>query len=162
MPDAVKLYDHEGNPIDSNNPLPISSGGGGGGGATEAKQDTQITHLTDIETAVETVAGAVAGSEMQVDVATIAQPSAVYSGHKTISSAGTQEAISASQAITSGVTVKALADNTGDVYVGNSGVDSTNGLVLAAGEQVFIEIDNLSKVYIDVETNDEGVSWIAS
>lgn len=51
------------------------------GVATEAKQDTQITnqgtmitHLSEIEGAVETIEGAISGSEMQVDVVSSALP----------------------------------------------------------------------------------------
>jgi hypothetical protein len=36
--------------------------------STHAKQDTMITHLSEIEGAVETIEGAVSGSEMQVDI----------------------------------------------------------------------------------------------
>jgi hypothetical protein len=61
----------------------VSGGGGGGGDATAANQTTMISHLSDIDTAVtgtlnvadsaaqfslSTLAGAVAGSEMQVDI----------------------------------------------------------------------------------------------
>lgn len=38
------------------------------GGATEAKQDTMITHLSQIEAAVETLDNAISGNEMQVDI----------------------------------------------------------------------------------------------
>ena len=42
------------------------------GVATEAKQDTMITHLAAIETAVEILDNAISGNEMQVNVLTIA------------------------------------------------------------------------------------------
>ena len=47
--------------IVSSSPLPT-------GAATEAKQDTMITDLTNIETYTNTIQGAVSGTEMQVDV----------------------------------------------------------------------------------------------
>ena len=53
--------------IVSSSPLPT-------GAATEAKQDTIETTLTAIETDANTIAGAVSGSEMQVDVITSALP----------------------------------------------------------------------------------------
>mgnify|MGYP003138789917 CR=1 FL=1 len=61
----------------------VSGGGGGGGDATAANQTTMISHLSDIDSAVtgtlsvsdstaqgslSTLAGAVVGSEMQVDI----------------------------------------------------------------------------------------------
>ena len=53
--------------IVSSSPLPT-------GAATEAKQDTMITDLTNIETYTNTIQGAVSGTEMQVDVLTSALP----------------------------------------------------------------------------------------
>lgn len=95
-------------------------------------------------------------------VSSIAIPSAIYNGQETVDAAGTAQAIGTSQALISGVTVKALAGNSGIVYVGNSSVDSTNGFELSAGEEKFIEVDNVAKVFIDAATNDDGVSWIGS
>ncbi len=60
------------------------------------------------------------------------------------------------------MTEAGIAANTGNVYVGSSSVDSTNGYVLDAGESVVITIDNLATVYLDVDTNGEGVTYIAS
>ena len=92
----------------------------------------------------------------------IAIPSSIYHGQKTIASAGTEEAIGSSQAISSGVTVKALAGNTGIVYVGANPVTSSTGFELSAGEQVFLEVANIATVFIDVATNDDGVSYVAT
>lgn len=89
-------------------------------------------------------------------------PATVYNGQKAVTTAGTAEALGSSTTLTAGVTVKALAANTNNVYVGDSSVDSSNGYVLDAGESVFIEVDDLAKVFIDVDTNGEGVSYIAS
>lgn len=97
-----------------------------------------------------------------VDVASVAIPGTFYMGQKTVSSAGTEEALAGSQALLSGVTVKALHGNTGWVYVGTNPVTSSTGFVLDAGEQIFIEVDNLADVYIDVSVNGEGVSYIGS
>lgn len=86
----------------------------------------------------------------------------VYSGQKTVSAAGTAEALAGSQALVHGVSVKALAGNGGDVYVGDNGVDSSTGFVLAAGEEIFIEVDDLAVIYIDTAVNGEGASYIGS
>ena len=94
----VILSDPDNNyePYDTTTPLPISgtvtvSGGGvGGGDATAANQTTMISHLSDIDSAVTgtlsvadstargslaTIAGAVDGSEMQVDIVSSVLPS---------------------------------------------------------------------------------------
>lgn len=95
-------------------------------------------------------------------VLTVAAAAAVVHGQKTIGAAGTEEALASSTALAAGVRVKALHANTGWVYVGAYPVTSTTGFVLDAGEEVFIEVDNLADVFIDVSVNGEGVSYIGS
>lgn len=97
-----------------------------------------------------------------VDINNIAIPSTIYAGKKTVTTAGTDEVLASSQALISGVTVKALASNSGLVFVGPEGVASTTGFQLSAGEQVFIEVGNLATVWLDVATNGEGVTYVAS
>jgi len=65
-----------------------------------------------------------------------------------------------------GVTVKASASNSGIVYVGNSDVtkgttNSTDGYELSAGNSIFIEVNNVNKVYIIGTDVNHRVSWIA-
>lgn len=136
-----------------------------GSGATVATDDVSGVQYQRIKVAFGADGAAAdvnTGNGFPVDVEVVTIPTAIYSGQNTVASAGTAEAIGSSQAILSGVTVKALAGNAGVVYVGNSGVDSTNGLELSPGEQVFIEVANVATVYVDAATNDDGVSWIAS
>ena len=89
--------------------------------------------------------------------------SSVRSGQKTVSIAGTAEALGTTLSIIS-VTIKAKAANTNNVYVGNDGagdITSSNGYVLDAGETVTIDTDNLADIWLDVDTGGEGVSYIA-
>lgn len=83
----------------------------------------------------------------------------VGNGVTTVSTAGTRVALAASTSIKS-VTVKASEANTGYIYVGSSTVSAANGFELSARDVVSIDIDNLSKVYIDSSVNGEGVSYI--
>lgn len=85
-----------------------------------------------------------------------------YHGQKTVTTAGTELVLASSQALQSGVTIKALHANTGMVYVGKDPVTSSTGFVLDAGESIFVEVDNLADIYIDVSVNGEGVSYIGS
>lgn len=87
-------------------------------------------------------------------------PTTVYNGSKNVTTAGTRVALAASQAISS-VTVKAKAANTGSIYVGDSTVSSSNGFVLAAGEAISMDIDNLADIYLDSSVNGEGVTYVA-
>lgn len=87
-------------------------------------------------------------------------PSTIVSGQKAVTTAGTAEALGTSTTLTSGVRIKANSDNTGVIYVGASDVDSTTGFVLAAGEELFVEIADLADVFIDAGTSADGVSYI--
>ena len=82
-------------------------------------------------------------------------------GRKTVSVAGTAELLLTST-FTQSVTIKALSGNTGDVYVGDSGVTSSNGYPLSPGETISMDADHQEVLfYIDVDTNGEGVAYIA-
>jgi hypothetical protein len=97
-----------------------------------------------------------------VDVTSVPLATTVYNGKKTVASAGTALALAASTVLVHEVTVKALAANTNNVYVGSSSVDSANGYVLDSGETVTLKVANLATVFVDVDTNGEGVTYLAS
>lgn len=82
----------------------------------------------------------------------------VINGQKTVTTAGTAE-----QVISTNehgvITIKALAANTGNIYIGNSDVSSVNGDVLVAEESRSYLLDGLNKIYIDSDVNGEGVSY---
>lgn len=98
------------------------------------------------------VTGTVATSEVA--------PTTVFNGKTTVTTAGTRVVLASSTTVKS-VTIKALAANTGTIYVGNSTVASTNGLQLAAGDTVSLDVSNLNTVNIDSSVNGEGVSYLA-
>lgn len=86
-----------------------------------------------------------------------------HSGQKTIAAAGTAEALGEAP-VGGPLLVKALAANTGKVYVGNDGagdVSSTNGFELSPGDPVVFQfVSNLANIRVDAAVNGEGVSWI--
>jgi len=85
------------------------------------------------------------------------------SGQTVVAAAGTAEALG-SQVINGPLMVKGLLANTNNVYIGNDGagdVTSANGLELDAGEAVVFDfVGDLASLWLDVDTNGEGVSWI--
>lgn len=89
-------------------------------------------------------------------------PASITNGVKSVPTSGTRVALGASAVLTSGVTVKAKATNSGLIYVGGSTVASSNGFQLAAGEEVFVEVGNVATVYVDAAVNGEGVTYIGS
>lgn len=83
-------------------------------------------------------------------------------GQKAVTTSGTEVQLVASSTPCSSLVVKALAANTGKIYVGsNSSVTTSNGFELNAQESVSLDVDNVQDVYIDAGVNGEGVSWIA-
>jgi len=60
-----------------------------------------------------------------------------------------------------GVVVKADDDNSGNVYVGGSGVTTSNGFRLGAGQGISLEIDDASKIYVIADSSGQKVHWIA-
>jgi len=100
---------------------------------------------------------------LPVGVSTVTLPTTLLNGVITVTTATTRvPLIGASTPLVSGVTVKAAADNTGIIYVGNSAVAAANGFRLAAGESQFIEIANLASVYVDASVDAQSVTYIAS
>lgn len=72
--------------------------------------------------------------------------------------------VSTSSVKTRIVIVKADDDNTGNVYVGfDSGVSSTNGFRLVAGQAVELAIDDLSKIWLvaDAVGQKVHVLWLS-
>lgn len=90
---------------------------------------------------------------------TVAPPLALSFGRITVATAGTRVA-GAAGALTQGVTVRALAANTGLMFVGGATVTSANGYQLAANESVFVACDNVSDVWVDAAVSGNGVCFI--
>jgi len=92
-----------------------------------------------------------------VTVKEIKRPTVIHHGQKTVSS--TPQSIGAG-ALKVGVTIKALRTNVGPVYIGSNGsVTNTNGYVLDAGDSVFIETDDLRRIFVKTDT---GITAIVS
>lgn len=78
-------------------------------------------------------------------------------------SIGTSAVQLASNTSTKGVLVKAKSTNTGIIYVGNSsGVTSSTGFELLAGEAVFVPVDNSNKVYCIASASSQTVCFLVS
>jgi hypothetical protein len=87
---------------------------------------------------------------------------AILSGKTTVTTAGTAVVLG-NMTVDGPLMVKAELDNTNNIYVGNVNGDvaSTNGMALDAGEVIiFNYIGDLNNIWIDSDTNGEGVSWL--
>jgi hypothetical protein len=93
-------------------------------------------------------------------VTSVSAPTTVYANQTTVTTAGTEVTLGASQALTQGCWVKAMAANTGFMYVGLNGVTSTSGFELDALESVFVPIDNRTTIFVDSSVSGEKVSYL--
>lgn len=88
----------------------------------------------------------------------------IQSLKKTVAAAGTAEPLASSRTIVTKVRIKALHGNTGDIYVGPSGVAAATGFVLRAGEELLIEAGtspfDLSQIFIDASALSQGITLI--
>ena len=82
------------------------------------------------------------------------------SGQITVTTAGT--AVVGTTQPCNLVAFKADPDNTNPVYLGNVSGDVTldNGYPLEPGEQIIVQLGNLSDLYFDSETNGEKIAWL--
>ena len=84
----------------------------------------------------------------------------------TVAAAGTAVTVSAINRAVSSVIIQAEDGNTGNIFVGDSTVDSSNGIILTPGEATEISGDDrrsgldeliLSDVFVDAATNGDAV-----
>lgn len=81
-------------------------------------------------------------------------------GQRAVGTSGVALVASSTRA-TRGVQLKAAADNTGTVYVGeSSSVSSSNGLSLAAGEGLLLKVDDAAKIFVIATEADQTVEYL--
>ncbi|MBZ5529729.1 MAG: hypothetical protein LAN71_17770 [Acidobacteriia bacterium] len=97
--------------------------------------------------------------EVKAGVIDINALTTIYNNTKTVPT-GTAEAIAGSQVIHS-VTVKALSTNTVAVYIGGTGVTTTTGFELLAGESISLDISNLATVFCISGSASQIIRFIA-
>ena len=87
----------------------------------------------------------------------------ILNGRKEVTVAGTAEALAASTACVS-VTIQAEFNNTGIILVGGASVvaaeGTRQGIALSAEDSITINIDDLSKVFLDTTVATDGVTFI--
>jgi predicted amino acid racemase len=86
-------------------------------------------------------------------------------GTTTVSTAGTEQRLSNTANRVLWVKAKALAANSGIVYLGVSDVTATNGYELSAGNEIEINFAEaggsiiFSSLYVDAATNGDKLCW---
>ena len=79
-----------------------------------------------------------------------------------VTTAGTRVQLTASDVPCKAVLIcakKAAGANTGNVYIGNSGVSSSNAIPWAPGSIIEWEVDNVNKLWVDAATNGDAIVY---
>ncbi|MFB3104372.1 MAG: hypothetical protein ACE1ZA_05525 [Pseudomonadales bacterium] len=83
-------------------------------------------------------------------------------GSITVATPGTAVAVATSGNAITAVSFRARTDNTGAVYVGDSGVSSSNGYRLEPGDELnlsFRETIDLRRFFVDADTANDAVDY---
>ena len=87
----------------------------------------------------------------------------LISGYQAIASAGTAEALAADNGRRyTSITIVAEADNTGNIFVGGSDVDSSTNKGLPAGSSLTLTSSHgwlLSEIFLDAGTTGDGADF---
>jgi len=91
---------------------------------------------------------------------TVYPADAIGDGSATVTTAGTRVQLTTTATPCKKVRITANGANTGNIFVGGSTIASGRGKSLVPLQDVEIEIDDLSKVYLDSSVNGEGVHYV--
>ena len=131
-------------------------------GKKTSSQDNMVTALDDLHTIFVDDPDATTPTAATIPVS-VAAPTGLITAKKT-AQIGTAQSISTNtDTLNSGVRVKLPSSaGTANVFVGGSGVNSTNGYLLEPGDDVFIEIKAMNLVFVVAETTAVDVYAIGS
>lgn len=98
-----------------------------------------------------------AGASIDIGDVEITGHSSIASGEN--DTVGTSAEVLASSTACKHVDIMASVANTGIIYVGGSGVTSSTGIALYAGDVYSLDIDNLNDVYVVATVDGENVQY---
>ena len=86
-------------------------------------------------------------------ISEIIKPADLRSGSVTVT--GSAKTLHSNSQIKTGVTLKSSVNNTGNILVGNRslGNNNSNGYPLEPGESIFLEINNLNRIFVKAESS---------
>jgi hypothetical protein len=114
-----------------------------------------------IDAATETTLDAVKLAAQATESA-LANEANVAHGRTSVTSAGTAEQMP-SQVLEDGkpVALIGVRGNTGDVYIGDSSVTSSNGVPVASGQVITLQVTNLDAIYVDADNDGDELAYLA-
>jgi hypothetical protein len=122
-----------------------------------------ISKLNDIKTGTDNILGIkndlASGKGVKASISSITRPSVLRSGSKTFTTSSASQLHTNLELLT-GVTVKNSPSSSVNVLVGQRNLlnSAANGYLLEPGESIYLEINNINKIYAKTDTNNPGVS----
>ena len=86
-------------------------------------------------------------------------PTSITDGSKNVTTAGSRVQIVTATTYCIRIIITAKAANTGTIWVGGATVANGSGIPLVALQSVLIDIDDLSKIYLDSTVSLEGITY---
>ena len=125
------------------------------------------SRLSDIRTntsSISTIRTDLQNGSASVKISQITRSNSMVVGSKSVALADGASQMTSSFILKSGVTVKASANNTSTIYIGNQTLSRsvTNGYPLSPGESIFLEIGNANMIYVRSESGTQSVNYIGS
>lgn len=115
-----------------------------------------------VDTATETTLAAVESAVDGLEANTAPSAGPLAGAEVVVTTAGTRVRFTASDVPCKAVLIcakKAAGANTGNVYIGNSGVTSSNAIPWAPGSIIEWEVDNVNKLWVDAATNGDAIVY---
>jgi hypothetical protein len=125
-----------------------------------------VSNLSSIKTntaIISTINNKLSGAGVNTKITDIAKPTTLYSGYKDVTNT-TSLISSVSIRLKAGVHLKAPTRNTSAVYIGSNALSTSaiNGFPLEPGESIYLEIDNLNKIFVVSSNAGQQINYIAT
>lgn len=115
--------------------------------------------LSDGTHAMEVVVLDADGEQITSSVGPTISVASAISGQITVTTPGTSIQ-GGNVPLTNGVWIKALAANTGRMYIGYATGDNRTGFELSAGQAIIVQVSNLNQLWFDASVGSEKICWL--
>jgi len=123
-----------------------------------------ISNLSAIQTGTDLIKNIhtdmTTGKGVSAKISSIEKPNNIRSGSKTISGNQSSQMLHSNLEVKSGITLKLSPSSSTNVLVGNRSLNSNNlnGYLLEPGESIYLEVNNLNKIYVKCEDTSQNIS----
>ena len=130
---------------------------------TDGDLYTALTSIRTNTSSITSISEKISSGVISVKITENVKPSAVRSGKKNATSTASQ-LLATSVKLNSGVHIKSLSTNSDVVYIGSNALLSagTDGYPLEPGESIFIEINNLTNLYVKANSGTQIINYVAT